>query len=348
MDEINEYTLGEFLKKIQKTFLFLLKNWPKIFVVALLFGILGIGFRWYRGVFYKASMSFVAENSSGDKLGGYASIAAQFGIDLGQSGGGAFEGENLLEVFRSRKLIVVTLLSPILANDNSKLFIEEYLQSHKINKGWENKPELKNINFRNADIPDRKRDSVLSKVYEEIVKGSLVVEKKDKKLNFISLEMEDCNEFFAKRFSEELSNNAIKYYTAYKTKKAKANVDLLQFQTDSLKGLLTGSITEAALVSDLNVNPIKQILRSNTQKKQIDIQANTAMYTEVLKQLAIAKITLQRETPLIQIIDNPVLPLKKSNFGYLVTAILFSSIGTFLFIAILIVKKRISLSSQTS
>ena len=41
------------------------------------------------------------------------------------------------------------------------------------------------------------------------------------------------------------------------------------------------------------------------------------MYTEVMKQLAIAKVTLQKETPLIQVIDTPVLPLKKLNIGRL-------------------------------
>jgi uncharacterized protein involved in exopolysaccharide biosynthesis len=34
-----------------------------------------------------------------------------------------------------------------------------------------------------------------------------------------------------------------------------------------------------------------------------------------VKQSELAKVTLRKETPLIQIIDRPILPLKKDKFG---------------------------------
>jgi hypothetical protein len=35
----------------------------------------------------------------------------------------------------------------------------------------------------------------------------------------------------------------------------------------------------------------------------VDVQANTAILTELVKQSELAKVTLRKETPLIQIID---------------------------------------------
>jgi uncharacterized protein involved in exopolysaccharide biosynthesis len=37
--------------------------------------------------------------------------------------------------------------------------------------------------------------------------------------------------------------------------------------------------------------------------------------TEIVKQLALAKVTFRKETPLIQVIDAPILPLEKKRFG---------------------------------
>jgi hypothetical protein len=343
MEEIKTYTLADFLKTLKNNIAFLFTQWKKIFIVGFVFALIGIGYRWWRGPVYKAEMSFVAENGGGDKLGGYAGLAAQFGVDLGQ-GGGAFEGENLLEVFKSRKMVVKTLLTPSEPNNATRLLIHDYIENHKLNSGASKKQFFDTLNFSNFPIPNRRRDSVLNKVYEKIVKSQLVVEKKDKKLNFVYLDMEDGNEFFAKRFSEALSNNTIEYYTKYKTKKSKFNVDLMQSQADSLKRLLTGNIVDIAELNDLNVNPNKQILKTSSQKKQIDVQANTAMYVEVLKQLALAKITLMRETPLIQIIDEPIFPLRKVNFGYLLTTLLFSVIGAVIYIAYLLLVLKTSSS----
>jgi len=47
----------------------------------------------------------------------------------------------------------------------------------------------------------------------------------------------------------------------------------------------------------------------------VDGQANTAILTELVKQSELAKVTLRKETPLIQILHSPILPLKKEKFG---------------------------------
>jgi hypothetical protein len=44
----------------------------------------------------------------------------------------------------------------------------------------------------------------------------------------------------------------------------------------------------------------------------VDVQANTL--TELVNS-GLAKVTLRKETPLIQIIDRPILPLAKERFG---------------------------------
>ena len=51
------------------------------------------------------------------------------------------------------------------------------------------------------------------------------------------------------------------------------------------------------------------VKRVPSVNRQVDVQANTAILTELVKNLELAKVDLRKETPLIQIIDTPILPL---------------------------------------
>ncbi len=332
----NEITFPEIIAKAKLITKYLVSKWMLILAITFAFGCLGFFYKKWKGPTYKASLTFVSENAGGDKIGAYAGIAAQFGIDLGQSGGGIFEGDNLLELFKSKKLIVKTLLSPSAKNSNDKLLIDDYL----VNTGLHKKLEkiIVTPNYFLVNENNRTRDSILNNVYNTIHKFQLSVEKKDKKTGIISLEFVDKNELFAKSFIEQLSENVIKFYSDYKTKKSSESLMFLQNQSDSLKNLLNQSISSEAQTNDLNINPTKQILRVSSVKKRIDVTANTQLYSEVLKQLALAKITLLRETPLIQVIDVPILPLDKVGMGKASTAILFAMLGFMLVIVYLLAK----------
>jgi hypothetical protein len=47
----------------------------------------------------------------------------------------------------------------------------------------------------------------------------------------------------------------------------------------------------------------------------VDVQENITILTELVKQSELAKVTLRKETPLIQEIDQPILPLKVEKIG---------------------------------
>jgi hypothetical protein len=160
--------------------------------------------------------------------------------------------------------------------------------------------------------------------------------------------MKDENEVFAKDFVEILVNNASKYYIEYKSRKASKNYQLINRLTDSVRGMLYGNIESYATTNDLNVNPLRQIVRTGSQRIQVNAQANTALYTELLKQLGVSQITLQKETPLVQIIDQPVLPLKKEKKGKLLTGIIFSILGTFLVTTYLLLSRWVKSTMNTN
>src|SRR4051794_39502520 len=107
----NEIPVSELLGNLADTFRFLTGKWLLILVTGVLLGLAGVLYAWLQKPDYIAQLTFVTENDKGSELGMYAGIAAQFGIDLGSGNGGAFEGDNLIELLKSRNLVEKTLLS---------------------------------------------------------------------------------------------------------------------------------------------------------------------------------------------------------------------------------------------
>src|SRR5690606_27420794 len=82
-----------------------------------------------------------------------------------------------------------------------------------------------------------------------------------------------------------------------------------------------------------------QVLRTPVQRSQFSAEANRAILMELIKNLEMAKMALRKETPLIQVIDYPVLPLKKEKLGKLNGVILGGFLFVFLTVLCLLVSK---------
>lgn len=81
------------------------------------------------------------------------------------------------------------------------------------------------------------------------------------------------------------------------------------------------------------------VRRAPSARRQVDVQANTAILTELVKQTELAKVTLRKETPLIQVIDRPIFPLLKESFGKAKGILLGGILAGFLMVLGLVFRK---------
>jgi hypothetical protein len=318
----DEISLKELILKLQEWWSYLLGQWKLIISVAFIGSLLGLGYAFTQKPIYKAEFSFVLEDEKGGGgLGGALGLASQFGLDLGGGGGGGiFAGDNLLELMKSRSMVQKALLSPINVQGKDQSLADYYISINEMREGWEGKAHLEKLNYPiNADISkfNRVQDSVLMGMHQNIIKNLLSVAKIDKKLSILKVTVNSENELFSKAFTEALVSVVSNFYVETKTQKSASNVAILQHQTDSVRNQLNLAISGVAQFSDAipNLNSARQVLRSSGQQRQIDVQANTAILTELVKNLELSKLSLRKETPLIQVIDRPVLPLMVDKVG---------------------------------
>ena len=164
---------------------------------------------------------------------------------------------------------------------------------------------------------------------------------KDKKISIITIDVNSTNELFSKYFTEALVKEVSDFYIDTKSKKSRENMLILERQTDSIRRELNGAITGVAVANDntFGLNPAMNVRRAPSARRQVDVQANTAILTELVKQSEMAKVALRKETPLIQVIDQPILPLKKEKFGKAKGIIMGGFLAGFLIVIFLIIRR---------
>jgi uncharacterized protein involved in exopolysaccharide biosynthesis len=316
----DEITLKELLEKAKEWYSYLLSQWKIIVLAGVIGAAIGLAYSISKKPIYTATLSFALEDEKGGGMSGALGLASSLGLDLGGSAGGMFTGSNLTELFKSRSMVEQTLMQPVLTGMDTISLAEMYIRTQKWREDWKKNPKLKAIQFpplTKRKYFTREHDSIMGKMYEDLSKTSLSVAQKDKKISIISIDVQSENEAFAKAFSETLAKQVSDFYVDTKSKKARMNMAILQHQTDSIRAELNGAITGVAVANDntFMLNPALNVNRAPSAKRQVDVQANTAILTELVKQTELAKVTLRKETPLIQVIDRPVFPLPKERLS---------------------------------
>lgn len=341
----DEITLKELILKSKEWYVFLLSKWKTIVLAGIIGAILGLGYSFIKKPIYTATLTYALEDGKAAG-GGLGSLASSFGFDIGGAGGnsGAFSGANLMELFKSRAMVEQTLLAPVTQNNKTISLAEMYIQDKKWREKWEKKPKLKVIKFLpNTDRAKftRIQDSIFGVIYNDLSKNALTVDQKDKKVAIGTITLKGTNEYFAQQFTLALTKTVTDFYIETKSKRAKENMDILVRQTDSIRGELNGAITGVAVANDntFGLNPALNVKRVPSARRQVDVQANTAILTEIVKQAELAKVTLRKETPLIQVIDQPILPLPKEKFGKVKGILLGGILAGFLTVLGLIVRR---------
>lgn len=310
----DQFTLGEVILNLRSWISFFVSQWR----VLLISGVIGLAGGALISVLKKpvfhAETSFVLEEGDGAGIGQMSGLASLVGVNLGSLGStsGLFQGDNIMELYRSDRMIGETLLSPF---SEKKLLIERFIEFEKLNDKWASKVDFSSLDF---SLPRErfsvKQDSVVLEISKLIRERQLSVAKPDRKLSIIKITISSKDEAFAKIFNETLVNKVNAFYFETKTKKTWGNLQILQNQSDSVRAILDQSLGAYATAQDRipYANPLLSSGTIESRKRQIDVQATASVYQEIVKNLEIAKVNHRNNSPLIQIIDSPRFPIKRT------------------------------------
>ena len=329
MPEEEKISLKNVFQGFKEWLVFIMDKRKKIIYGALITLVLLLSYNYLKSPIYYANTSFVLENDTSVSLGGLSSLASMSGVNTSSlmSASNLFQIDNIQELYRSNNMLRQTLLEKVTINGKSQILIDYFAKAQNLEKKWvKEKIYLKDF-YKDKKLYSRAQDSVLKEAIKLIKKDFLIVGKPNRNTSILNVGFKHKDEVFTKIFNEVLVNKVNSFYYKTETKKTAFNLKVLQVQTDSVKRLLDLSFLALAEIDQNtpNLNPLVKTAKVPYQKAMANLQANQAIYLEVVKQLELAKVTHRNKTPLIQIIDKPSYPLENNRWKFLNILIL----GTF-------------------
>ena len=310
----DDISVKELILNIRKWVVFIFSKWKLLFILMVAGGVAGYFYGKSKPTLYQAESTFVLDEgkSTGSALSGLAFL----GMGGDNASAGLFSStQNIMWLYKSRLMLHQTLMSQVNYNKRKRLLIDIFLDENGLREKIDPVHSLKNIGFKEGTPVDSLNTEQSNIVLACIgmLKGNdyLSVLETNKAENLITISFKSRDEQFSKLFTEVLVNNVNQYYIETKTKKTNEEIKVLERKADSARMMLNSNMYEAASSIDAvpNANPLKTTLRVAPQRKKVDVDAATAMYVELARNLETRRMALAQETPLIQIVDGPIYPL---------------------------------------
>jgi hypothetical protein len=342
-----EFSLKQLLLDRVDDFKYVLQFKKSLILVILVAALLGAVFAWKWPVTYTARLTFVIDDAkSGGAGGGLSSLASQFGFNLDGIGGasGVLAGDNVQELLKSTKLIKETLISAYDSEGKISL-ADQYMKVNKLDKQWAKYGN--NISFPvKGKSYSRIQDSLLHVITEKILSGEFGIAKTDKKLSFFEVKTTMRDEKLAQLFCTRMIKQGTDFFIQTKTGRLRNNVVRLQHRADSIGSILNLKTYAASSASQnlLDLNPAYASVSATSDIKERDKLVLSSIFTETVKNLEASKTMLAQETPTVQIVDEPELPLKKNRLKYSATMLLFMVGFTALYSLYLIATRKRSVN----
>tara|TARA_B100001741_G_scaffold87902_1_gene71824 strand:+ start:5623 stop:6633 length:1011 start_codon:yes stop_codon:yes gene_type:complete len=302
-----------------------------ILSVIIVFILFGYGYSSLQGEKYIATLSFIVEeNSEGSNLSSISGMASQFGFDLRGNSHSSFSQQNVIELLKSRKIISSTLNKDIIVSGKEASFLHHYLNLNDMIE------DSSVVQFN-----DIYKDSITNVIWTQITDNRLNISFQNDDANILNLNFTSSNSTFAKYFVETLIDEMSDMYSTYQTEKTRFSLEVLQNRADSVFKELKDSETKLARVKDRNIRVINSSGRLEEIQYMREVKVLNTMYLELVKNTELVKMNLLDETPIIQIIDTPKLPLLSINRSTLFWCVVFAFLGLFLVSFFIILRKLV-------
>lgn len=312
-DQNNQLVLGNLTGLLADFTSSLLRGIRLYFILLGIAILLALGYYAWQQPAYEAKVSFILEEKSSGLASGLSGIASTFGIDVaGLSGGGSlFSGDNVLDILQSRRIVNEVLLTPVdsVSKPNSTTLADLYLSF--TNLGLSSRYDtLSFAKLPTAQPHPSVYDSVLGLIYDRLIKKQVIAERQNKKGSIIAFTVTTPSQEFSKLFAERVVAQTKQLYMNVKTGFMASNVAKLEAKADSILRLANTKSFQSAGLQILDANQAYRQAEVPAELSQRDRLLNNTLYAEVVKNLEAARLTLASQTPVMQLLDEPVYPLQ--------------------------------------
>jgi uncharacterized protein involved in exopolysaccharide biosynthesis len=333
MSNSQDIKLTEIVFQTERLFKVLLRKWKLLMIVGFTGGVLGFVFASFQNPSYISHLSFMLN----DKESGIPTSLSSLAGLAGLSGSGASTNDDrIVFMSTSRNILSKTLLVRETIHGKKDLLINHYIDFNQMVDGFSSDTSLIGFERFVHDVPEKltyQENKVMDIVIKAFNDNKMLTVSAKKKTGLVTqsagivlMEFKSLSEEFSKYFLENLYSQLSTYYINKSIERQMYNYNIIQRRADSIQDELLQVENSGATFVDQNQNVVKMSRRIEGERLRKKIEILNLMYGEVLKNLEIAKFTLENQTPSLIVIDTPTFPLEKKKMSRLKTAI----VGAFL------------------
>ncbi|QDK83098.1 lipopolysaccharide biosynthesis protein [Spirosoma sp. KCTC 42546] len=340
--EIRLSDIVRFLKDSRKTVFF----WSIVFLIV------GVLYAISQQNEYTASVKVMPElkaaTGAGGGLSDLRSLAGLAGVNLGNMSGAseAIRPDLYPDILQSLPFSLYLLSQPVKTSESSKSQVLQTYFSQQSEKGISafigrifssnDKNELE------ALVPSTSTTTLqLTREQEALSKtiNARVVAEMDKRSGIITITSRMPDAVVAATVARLTLDYLTNYVTNYRTGKARKQVEFLMQQVNNARQRYESAELQLASYRDRNRNVYANTAKIEEQRLQADYMLTQSVYSELSKQLEQARIKIEEESPVFQVLEPARVPLRKSGPQRTVITIGFTIFGTIVGLAVFFIRR---------
>ena len=342
--EEDEITLKELILKAKEYFGEVVRNWKWVLLIT----ILVIAIFLYKAIStpdtYPAELTFMVNEDDGGGLGAMSAILGQFGF-----AGGGSESNNLskiLELAKSRNIIQQVIFDTVSINGKEDLVGNHIIKLYDFHEKWEDDTTgLKGFLFKDVDQSSgtRMHNKVLKALYKRII-GSpempgLLSKGFSEDTGIMEFSVKTINEDLSIYLCKDVYEKLSTFYVIKTVEKQRQTYDLMSQKVDSLKKEMQTAEYGLANFKDSHKGLFTTKGRLKEMRLEREVRILNEMYAVSLQNFEIADFSLKNKTPFIQLIDEPIAPIKPEKESVLKSLLIGAFLGFFLSLVFIIGRK---------
>lgn len=290
---------------------------PKVWVITFILSCVWI---FPQPRYYTCEVRLAPETGTEATAGGLASIASNFGFNIGgASGNDAIYPMLYPELFLSPEFIVGLFDIEVTKADNSiKTDYFTYLTKHQ-QKNVLTHPFKKAMRWIKSLFEEKKAGTTqghdpfrLSKQEEDVMH---VIQKNiacdiDKKTEVISIIVQDQDPLIAATLADSVRGRLQDFIIEYRTKKSRLDLEYYKHLTDSARQEYYQAQNVYSAFCDSHRDASLQSVLSQRERLENDLQLKNSTYQAMMTQLQAMKAKVQERTPAFTVLQSPTVPIK--------------------------------------
>lgn len=322
------------------------KNIKNYFIVLSIVFVLSCFFILCVPRYYSCSVSLAPELGGSSNLGGIASIASSFGVDLsgGLVSGDAISPELYPDLMGSTNFMVSLFPIEVRTEEGETSNYYDYLKNKQKNAWWSVAIGAVKKLFDEKDTvqfngTDKVNPFCLSKSQKDIVDmiGDKVICSVDKKTSVITVSVEDQDPLVCATIADSVRVRLQDFITEYRTNKARNDLNQTKKLYMEAKHQYDKARQIYATFSDANQELVLASYRAKQNDLENEMQLRYNIYSNLSTQLQIAQAKVQERTPAFTTLQCATVPIKPAGPKRMI----FVAVMTFLAFIVLTAYKYI-------